>query len=149
MFSNIGNKIKTFAIFLFVIEAIGAIFTGIALIAELYDEWIGVLVMFAGPVVAWISSWLLYGFGELIDKTCEIAENTRHYGAPSHFIAPRTVNQNSTLLQNNIPKATENNTDASAVSAEIRGADKICPKCGQVQKADRHVCWSCGQRFSN
>lgn len=30
-----------------------------------------------GPVIAWVSSWLLYGFGELIDKTCEIEYNTR------------------------------------------------------------------------
>ena len=37
----------------------------------------GVITIIVGPLAAWVSSWLLYGFGELIEKTTEIAENTR------------------------------------------------------------------------
>ena len=33
--------------------------------------------MISGPFVAWVFSWLLYGYGELIEKTCEIARNTQ------------------------------------------------------------------------
>ena len=36
-----------------------------------------IILLFVGPIVAWISSWLLYGFGELIDKVCDIERNTR------------------------------------------------------------------------
>ena len=34
-------------------------------------------------------------------------------------------------------------------NAEIKDGEKICPQCGMKQKADRHICWSCGQRFDN
>jgi hypothetical protein len=37
----------------------------------------GLLVMVVGPIIAWVSSWLLYGFGELIDKASDIERNTR------------------------------------------------------------------------
>ena len=51
---------------------------GITLIAV--DEYLipyGLLVMVVGPIVAWVSSWFLYGFGELIDKASDIERNTR------------------------------------------------------------------------
>ena len=77
MYSNIGGKIKVLAKVIAIIEAAAAVIMGIAIMAE-GDELvpIGMLIMFVGPVVAWISSWLLYGFGELIEKTCNIAQNT-------------------------------------------------------------------------
>jgi len=41
------------------------------------------------------------------------------------------------------------NKDNPPVCAEIRNGEKVCPKCGQSQRADRSVCWSCGQKFDN
>ena len=78
MYDNIGGKIKGLAKATFIVEAIAAVITGIALMASDEDMIpVGLLVMVAGPIVAWVSSWLLYGFGELIDKTCDIERNTR------------------------------------------------------------------------
>ena len=78
MYDNIGGKIKGLAKIVFIVEAIAAAITGIALMASDEDRiLIGLLVMVVGPLVAWVSSWLLYGFGELIDKTCDIERNTR------------------------------------------------------------------------
>ena len=78
MYDNIGGKIKGLAKATFIVEAIATVITGIGLMAS--DDYImipvGLLVMVIGPVVAWVSSWSLYGFGELIDKTCDIARNT-------------------------------------------------------------------------
>ena len=77
LFSNIGKKIKGLAIGTFVVEAIGAIITGIILIATDDDYLLyGLISIFWGPIVALFLSWLLYGFGELIDKTCKIERNT-------------------------------------------------------------------------
>ena len=77
-FDNIGAKIKGLAKTCFVVETIAAIFTGIGLMASDDDMiLIGLLVIVAGPFVAWVGSWLLYGYGELIERTCEIADNTR------------------------------------------------------------------------
>ena len=78
MYDNIGGKIKGLAKATFIVEAIAAVITGIALMASDDDMIpIGLLVMVVGPIVAWVSSWLLYGFGELVDKTCDIERNTR------------------------------------------------------------------------
>lgn len=77
MYDNIGGKIKGLAKAVFIVETIAAAITGIALMAS--DEDLipsGLLVMVLCPLVAWVSSWLLYGFGELIEKTCDIARNT-------------------------------------------------------------------------
>lgn len=78
MYDNIGEKIKGLAKAIFIVESIAAVIAGIALMASDEDLIpIGLLVLVLGPVVAWVSSWLLYGFGELIDKTCDIERNTR------------------------------------------------------------------------
>ena len=84
MFDCIGKKIKSFAEgFLWVG---GVIYAAAALIMfliaedsydeELYITW-GWICLIAGPISTWISSLFMYGFGELIDKVCEIEENTR------------------------------------------------------------------------
>lgn len=78
MYDNIGGKIKGLAKASFVVATIAEVITGFALMAVDEDLIIyGLLAMFVGPIVAWISSWCLYGFGELIDKACEIERNTR------------------------------------------------------------------------
>ena len=77
MYENIGSKIKGLAKAIFYIQAILSVFFGIGAMAEGDDMMLtGVLLMILGPIVAWVSSWLIYGFGELIDKTCDIARNT-------------------------------------------------------------------------
>ena len=70
LYENIGGKIKKLAAWTFIIEAIGAIITGIALAI---DQGVGgyLVISFVGPIVAFVGSWLLYGFGELIEATCE------------------------------------------------------------------------------
>ena len=81
MYDNIGGKIKGLAKATFIVEAIAAAITGISLMVVEEDLIpVGLLVMLVGPIVAWVSSWLLYGFGELIDKTSKIEENTRRNG---------------------------------------------------------------------
>ena len=77
MYNNIGKKIKGLALGFFIVEALAAIIGAIALIADDEDLIpIGLLMIIFGPLVAWVSSWMLYGFGELIDKTSDIARNT-------------------------------------------------------------------------
>lgn len=81
MYKNIGLKIKSLAMGIAIFMAILDFLYGIFLIAESQGDivWVlvGVLVMLVGPVITWISSWMLYGFGELIDKAAAIERNTR------------------------------------------------------------------------
>ena len=78
MFENIGGKIKGLAQIFFFLEAVVAIILGF-FVCSINEGlvFLGVVVMFVGPLVAWVSAWLLYGFGELIENTAEIAKNTR------------------------------------------------------------------------
>lgn len=69
MFSNIGGKIKVatkvccwIMIALFVIVGITLIASGLALY--------GIVFLIAGPLSTWISSFVLYGFGELVENSC-------------------------------------------------------------------------------
>ena len=68
---------------LFVIEAVLSVFSafGMAIFAigegELGMFLLSFLICFLGPVIAWVASWVLYGFGELIAKATDIANNTR------------------------------------------------------------------------
>lgn len=86
MFNNIGSKIKTVAK---VIACINIVISTVASVIMLanglvnFDEqWILVfiapLVFIVGFVMAWLSVILLYGFGELIDATCNNEKNTRN-----------------------------------------------------------------------
>ena len=76
MFNNIGKKLKTLAVVIFILECLGGLIGGIIIISETYEEEIGVIMLIVTPIVAWISSWFLYGYGEIIDKLQEISYNT-------------------------------------------------------------------------
>ena len=88
LYEDIGKKIKRAAYWTFIVEAVIAALEGIAipivLISNLDDVifalfvglLLGAIVAALGVLIAWVSSWLLYGFGELIDKTCDIEKNT-------------------------------------------------------------------------
>ena len=74
LFKNIGEKLKGWAMCLFVLEAISAIIGGIGLIAADDGNVIGPILLFCGPIVAWISSAILYAFGELVEDVHAIRE---------------------------------------------------------------------------
>ena len=65
MYKNIGNKIKSLATGTFLVEAIGSIITGFILMAE--EDVLYILLVIFGPLVAWVSSWILYAFGEMVE----------------------------------------------------------------------------------
>ena len=73
MFDNIGKKIKILAVVLFVLIAVGGFCVGMGIMA-VNDNLVapGLSMIFGCPIAAWILSWLLYGYGELIDKTASI-----------------------------------------------------------------------------
>ncbi len=140
MYDNIGGKIKGLAKVGFIVEAIAAVITGIALMALDGDMiLIGLLVMLLGPIVAWVSSWLLYGFGELIDNVCRIAANTR------------TLKNESTSFNtaNNAVNKMESSKEIStkpffkSVSTNQTSTQRQCPHCGETITSK--ICAMCGK----
>lgn len=77
MFDNIGGKIKTVAATIAWLGIIGSIIIGIIIIAEANDSYYpsatetlsGWLVIIVGSLSSWVSSFTLYGFGQLIENT--------------------------------------------------------------------------------
>ena len=68
MYDNIGEKIKSLAKGTFITEAIIAIITAFSLFASNDDLIIYALFLLVlGPIGAWISSWILYAFGEIVE----------------------------------------------------------------------------------
>lgn len=75
MYDNIGKKIKLLAKVVTIIFSVASIIVGIALTTS-NVSWGA--VFFFMPILFWISSFVLYGFGELIDKVCDIERNSRN-----------------------------------------------------------------------
>ena len=89
MCNNIGKKIKGFVTFLCVlgfilvgISAVAGIIAGVVMMAKGTVAG-GILAIFGsivgaalGAVFVWLSCFVFYGYGELIDKTTEVAKNT-------------------------------------------------------------------------
>ena len=77
MFDNIGKKIKTLASVITWIGIVCSIITGIILMftSEKYIL-LGFLTAIVGSVASWIGSFLLYGFGELVENSAIIAKKS-------------------------------------------------------------------------
>lgn len=88
MFDNIGGKIKMlakvicwlgigFSIFFGLLVIIGCAISEGGILNVAIGFFLGLLVIIIGALASWIGSFFLYGFGELIERTAEIAQNTR------------------------------------------------------------------------
>lgn len=85
MFSNIGGKIKGLAKFVcgagIIASVLGGILIGVIGGEFIYPSSAAVFTAFfvaiLGSIFSWLGSFLLYGFGELIDKATIIAQNTQ------------------------------------------------------------------------
>lgn len=78
MYSNIGGKIKVLAVVLAAIGTAVSVFIGIDLMSAntgYHDAFsssmggIGAVVLFGGPLLSWVSSFVLYGFGQLVENS--------------------------------------------------------------------------------
>ena len=80
MFTNIGKKIKTLSALICWLGIIGNVIVAMIMIALGRDNSdiliaVGCIWLIVGPVLSWISSFFVYGYGELIDKTSAIEKS--------------------------------------------------------------------------
>ena len=78
MYTNISNKIKIAAKVFFIVVTIVSVISGIAVMTDEDFVLYGILTIIFGTALALLFSWLIYGFGELIEKTSKIETNTRN-----------------------------------------------------------------------
>ena len=80
-YADIGKKIKGWARWIFIVEAIASVIGAIVMLFTAEDGgmiFAALLTLILGPVLAWVASWILYAFGELVDKTAANERNTQN-----------------------------------------------------------------------
>lgn len=149
MYENIGEKIKALAKILFVVEifvsVIGGLILSVALRYAMYG--FAILLFFGiavvGVIAAYISSMLLYGFGELISnskKLVEIGKEVNSNKTSANISAEQQatpVSYNTTLFQ---PQTTESEEE----KREPNNNEWKCPKCGKINQNYVGTC-GCGE----
>lgn len=82
MFENIGSKIKNLSKFICCIEIIACIVVGIVMAATNENLiFAGILVAVIGALLSWVGAFILYGFGQLIENSDIVAEESRQSNA--------------------------------------------------------------------
>jgi hypothetical protein len=162
-YDNIGKKIKNLAKWCFIVEAIGAVITGIVLMinaSDIDDGFFiaGILTVIFGPIVAWVGSWLLYGYGELIDKACEIERNTFNINKTiSETISTANTvegeikkSENAIMPAGQEKKESENRTTATEQEGgnvpQTREAYALWEKMANTQRVTFGRCEMCGKK---
>lgn len=134
MYDNIGGKIKTVA------KVIGFAGIGISVLAGLVfllasfseEEFlylgIGILVAFLGSLISWASTIALYGFGQLIENTDVLVQDSQ-------------INKSSLRY---IRKAYEDTPAprANTANSQVTSGARYCTNCGKKVTGD--FCPYCG-----
>lgn len=148
MFSNIGGKIKGVAVAEAVIGIIASIVVGFVLIYNSSRSnptaGLGWVIMIGGSIVSWLNSFILYGFGELIEKTSEAkAEIHNIYEMLSkHKSHPITNNENDLHLFQEQRPAFSTPIPETKHSSSRSGWK--CKECGHSNETFRQMCQICG-----
>lgn len=115
MFSNIGGKIKVLAKILCWIGIAACVIAGSIMCGNRYTETSGVIVLIAGPILSWISSFVLCGFGELVQAASETRDILRRAGSKA------------------LGNATSNTWKCSNCGQENTNVSSQCKGCGQYR----------------
>lgn len=150
MFDNIGNKIKSVASFICVVNIIVDCILGLFLIFS-GGVLLGLFLIVIGALISWVNSFLLYGFGELIATTQ--ANNRILEQIMNNLQETKSISSISTeSAEPSVVISTESEempAHNEVVDVDRSGNTLRCPKCGLIQQSNRTICWNCGARFSD
>ncbi len=125
MYDNIGGKIKNLAKAIVIVEAIVSIIIGIVLMSTDEDLMLtGLLVMLCGPIIAWVSSWPVYGYGQLIENSDIIAEEYNRKNATYQKTVAKNTERKQSQQRKEV-KALIANPDVT----DDKFIDVVCPNC--------------------
>ena len=128
MFDNIGVKIKRLAFILFIIEAATSILSGLIDII-VFKNMFSLLICIIGPFVAWLSSFLLYGFGELVDNSSKIKSDIEDQ------------KKNQQIIIKELKKLNGSNPNEYTDSKNW-----TCENCGTLNDKYASFCYICGNK---
>ena len=132
LYENIGGKIKNWAKWMFIFEAIGAVIAGLVLLFTDEDLILyGLLTAICGPIVAYVSSWILYAFGQLVEDVERVRKN---------------IVQDETSAQCHTNHASKKSTSDGKVLDSSASLYWTCSACKRENSVSREECWHCGQK---
>lgn len=141
MFKNIGGKIRVWAMFMCWVGIIVSVLVGGSFICygigldpdraifmgdKTSGILTGVLILLAGSLASWIGSFVLYGFGQLVEKT---EENNQYLCA----------------LVNAGEVSRDVYNDFFSKHPAAPSTTWVCKKCGTVNPLSRASCKNCGE----
>lgn len=125
MFDNVGSKIKGLASFFCWGGIIASVVGGIWLIGLLDEDlfWVGIIVLILGSVLSWISSFVLYGFGELVTNSAIIAGKSETDGnsRSGNVFVPQDKSEKIASLNNLKAKGLISEEEYHKKLAELEG----------------------------
>ena len=128
MFDNIGQKIKKLAMITFIV--LSSIFVLDGFISFMYyKRLVHLLICIIGPFVAWISSFLLYGFGELVDNSSKIKSDTEDKKKNQEIIIKELKKLNGDIQ-----------------IEEKKQKNWTCENCGTLNDKHASFCYICGNK---
>ena len=154
LYGNIGGKLKGLAKAMFIVETLAAIIGGIALIAIDEDLMLyGLLVLLVGPFVAYLGSWFLYAFGELVEKMCRNESNTKSilkFLKENQKKEEKPAEPQAAAPQNAYAPKIEAAIGYEEANAYVPSGKNtiVCPQCNIEQPISRKICWNCGTKFA-
>ena len=152
MFDNIGGKIKTLALVITIIWMVASCIFGFALLCS-GAVLGGILAAGLGCLSAWIGSFLLYGFGELIEQQT----TSNAYSAQIVNLLSRQVNNtNYGTGRATQTTATKTTVGGAGTSYQQRNTNQsqqmnrgssfwICKSCNTQNASVNLYCKNCGQ----
>lgn len=131
MFDNIGQKIKKLAMITFIV--VSSIFVLDGFISFMDDKRIShLLICIIGPFVAWISSFVLYGFGELVDNSSKLYSDALKQ------------NKNQEIIIKELKKL-----NGEVQIEENKLKNWTCESCGTLNDKYSTSCYKCGNKKDN
>ena len=93
MYNNVGKKIKIIAIVFAICVAIASVITGLCFITTG-----GIVLILAGPLVAWLSSLMTYGFGQIVESIQNIEKKIVFEESIEEIINNNVVEDENSVL---------------------------------------------------
>ncbi|MBQ8177844.1 MAG: hypothetical protein IJ033_01500 [Clostridia bacterium] len=128
MFDDIGNKIKKLAKVMYIIEVLCCVIIGIVIFILSATEnngltiLYGLLILILGPIFAWLATFVLYAFGDLVDNVAAI----RNKVAPAGF--GEQLNK-----ENIVVSVQDENSDVDITPLEDSDSGVgVCERCGII-----------------
>lgn len=149
MFDNIGGKIKVLAVVVTIIGCIVSFVFGIILFVE-GEVGMGFLVIIMGGLLSWVSSFVLYGFGELIESNQDIQKTNKDIYLHLKSNNDSTTEEKSVQETNQPIDRTRNSYLWDLLKnspAPVEKKKSYCPDCGKERNDYDTMCNFCGYKF--